>query len=114
MSGGKSGSGEFSGLLRENIRIERPSMQRDASGSAGLARDVIGTFRAAAEPMGTGEEAMSESRTAMPRWGFMLRQTDMILPGDYLFWAGRKMHVRSVAADHRFIPKTLLQAEETG
>ena len=44
-------SGEFSGLLRENIRIERASAQRDAAGSASDTRDVIGHFRAAAEPM---------------------------------------------------------------
>ncbi|MGI9362846.1 MAG: head-tail adaptor protein [Parasphingorhabdus sp.] len=107
-------SGEFSGLLRENIRIERPSTQRDAAGSASGARDVIGNFRAAAEPMGTGDEAQGESRSALPRWSFTLRQTEMVLPGDHLFWAGREMRVRNVTGDHRFIPKTMLQAEEIG
>ncbi|HEY9092176.1 head-tail adaptor protein [Parasphingorhabdus sp.] len=107
-------SGEFSGLLRENIRIERAGAQRDTAGSANEARDVIGHFRAAAEPMGTGEEAQGESRSALPRWGFTLRWTDLVLPGDYLFWAGREMRVRSVSGDHRFIPKTLLHAEEIG
>ena len=107
-------SGEFSGLLRENIRIERASAQRDAAGSASDTRDVIGHFRAAAEPMGTGDEAQGESRSALPRWGFALRQTELVLPGDYLFWAGREMRVRSVIGDHRFIPKTMLQAEEIG
>ena len=107
-------SGEFSGLLRENIRIERAGAQRDAAGSASGARDVIGNFRAAAEPMAVGEEAQGESRSALPRWSFTLRQTELVVPGDYLFWSGREMRVRSVTGDHRFIPKTMLQAEEIG
>lgn len=104
--------GEFSGLLREYVRIERTLAQRDAGGSATDQMEVIGDFRAAAKPLDTGDEALGESRSALPRWGFTLRQTDLILPGDHLFWAGREMRVRSVSSDHRFIPKTMLQAEE--
>lgn len=106
-----SGS-EFSGLLREHIRIERLSSQRDGTGSATDQSDVIGDFRAAAEPVGTGDEALAGSRSAKPRWRFTLRQTDAIRPGDDLIWAGREMVVRAVSADHRFIPKTFLEAEE--
>ena len=105
-------AGEFSGLLREDVRIERPSAQRDAAGSAAHQMELIGNFRAAAEPMGNGDESLGESRSALQLWSFTLRQTALILPGDHLLWAGREMRVRSVSADHRFIPKTMLQAEE--
>ena len=103
---------EFSGLLRETIRIERRSAQRDAIGSATDQSELVGDFWAAAEPMGSGDEALSESRSALPRWRFTLRETKLIFPGDILVWGERKMVVRSVSADHRFIPKTILQAED--
>lgn len=112
MSGPKFSRAEFSGLLCEHIRIERSSAQRDAAGSATGQVALIGDFRAAAEPLGTGDEALAGSRSALPRWRFTLRQTDAIHPGDTLIWAGYEMVVRAVSADHRFIPKTFLQAEE--
>lgn len=103
---------EFSGLLREHIRIERQQSQRDTIGSATDQNQIIGEYWAAAEPVGTGDTISAESRSALPRWRFTLRQTDAIAPGDRLFWGGREMVVRTISADHRFIPKTLLQAEE--
>lgn len=103
---------EFSGLLRERIRIERRLSQRDAIGSATDQSELIGDFWAAAEPLGTGDEALAQSRSALPRWRFTLRAAALISPGDHLLWSGRVMVVRSVTADHRFIPKTILQAQE--
>ncbi|QTD57559.1 phage head completion protein [Parasphingorhabdus cellanae] len=103
---------EFSGLLRERISIARPSSQRDAIGSATNQSVPIGEFWASAEPLGTGLEALGNSRSALPRWRFTLRQTDAIRVGDHLAWGDRKMVVGSVSADHRFIPKTILKAEE--
>ncbi|MEP2103215.1 MAG: head-tail adaptor protein [Parasphingorhabdus sp.] len=112
MSGSKFLGREFSGLLHERIRIERQSSQRDAIGSAVDQSQWIGDFWAAAEPIGMGNEMQAESRSALPRWRFILRQTDAIRPGDDLNWGDRKMVVRTVSADHRFIPKTMLEAEE--
>ncbi|GAB5483020.1 MAG: hypothetical protein Pars92KO_27770 [Parasphingorhabdus sp.] len=112
MSGPETGWLEFSGLLREQIHIERQSSERDSAGSAIEQNDPVGAFRAAAEPLGTGDEAHAGSRSAMPRWRFILRQTNAVRPGDILIWAGREMVVRSVSSDHRFIPRTFLQAEE--
>ncbi len=112
MSGPEISRPEFSGLLREHIRIERQSPQRDGAGSATDQSELVGDFRAAAEPAGTGGEALAGSRSALPRWRFTLRQTDAIRPGDELIWAGRAMVVRAVSADHRFIPRSFLEAEE--
>ncbi len=112
MSGPETGSLEFSGLLRELIHIERQSSQRDAAGSAMDQNEPVGDFRAAAAPLGTGDASVADSRSALPRWRFTLRQTNAVRPGDILTWAGREMVVQSVAADHRFIPRTYLQAEE--
>lgn len=106
-----SGS-EFSGLLRERIRIERRSVQRDTIGSATDQSEWVGDFWAAEEPLGTGDEALAQSRSALPRWRFTLRQTEAIYVGDHFVWAGRAMVVRTISADHRFIPKTMLEAEE--
>ncbi len=103
---------EFSGLLRERIRIMRQSAQRDAIGSATGQNEWVGDFWAAAEPLGTGAEALAESRSALPRWRFTLRQIDSVNVGDHLAWGKREMVVRTVSVDHRFIPKTMLEAEE--
>ncbi|WP_422344865.1 phage head completion protein [Parasphingorhabdus sp.] len=112
MSGSNFGGGEFSGLLRERIHIARRSAQRDAIGSATDQSEIVGDFWAAAEPLGSGSEALAESRSALPRWRFTMRQTEAIRPGDHLKWGDRNMVVRTVSADHRFIPKTMLEAEE--
>ncbi len=112
MTVSKTVGSEFSGLLRELIHIERQSSQRDAAGSAIDQNDPIGDFLASAEPLDFGDEAVAGSRSALPRWRFTLRQTNAIRPGDRLIWSDREMVVQSVAADHRFIPRTFLQAEE--
>ncbi|GAA0488376.1 hypothetical protein GCM10009096_34120 [Parasphingorhabdus litoris] len=103
---------EFAGDLRERIRIERQSAARDALGSAVDQREHIGAFWAAAQPMGVGDEALANSRSALPRWRFTMRQTNAVRPGDHLIWNQRNMIVQSVSADHRLIPRTFLQAEE--
>ncbi|VAW05754.1 hypothetical protein MNBD_ALPHA04-1692 [hydrothermal vent metagenome] len=103
---------EFSGNLRERIRIERQAADRDALGSASEQSILIGEFWAAAKTVGTGSGAEAESRSALPRWRFTLRQTDLILPGDKIAWGNRKMMIRSVSLEHRPTPKTILLAEE--
>ncbi len=103
---------EFSGNLRERIRIDRQSADRDTLGSASDETILIGEFWAAAETVGVGSGAEAESRSALPRWQFTLRQTDLILPGDKIAWGDRKMVIRSVSLEHRPTPKTILSAEE--
>ena len=103
---------EFAGHLRERITIERQSESRDGLGSAVSQFDTIGQYWAAAEPLRGGDEGEAESRSAMPRWRFTLRETQAIKPGDRLNWNGRAMTVDSVILEHRLIPKTILHAEE--
>ncbi|MEP3224897.1 MAG: hypothetical protein ABJO01_02895 [Parasphingorhabdus sp.] len=103
---------ELSGLLREIIVISRQSDGRDLLASASTQTQIIGSFRAAAQPLPPGEDSVANSHSALPRWRFVLRQTDRIEPGDLLTWGRRVMTVRSVQSDHRFIPRTFLQAEE--
>jgi head-tail adaptor len=103
---------EFSGILRERIMIERQAAGRDALGSAEAQFDTIGEFWAAAEAMHSGNASEAESRSAMPRWRFILRETQTIRPGDRLLWSGRVMTINSVVLEHRLIPKTILQAVE--
>ena len=67
---------------------------------------------AAAEALHGGTPSEAESRSAMPRWRFILRETRAIKPGDRLVWGERMMTISSVILEHRLIPKTILQAEE--
>ncbi|AMO72780.1 head-tail adaptor protein [Sphingorhabdus sp. M41] len=103
---------EFSGILRERISIERQSVGRDALGSAEPQYLTVGVFWAAAEALHGATTSEAESRSAMPRWRFTLRETQVIRPGDRLVWGDRIMTVSSVILEHRLIPKTILQAEE--
>lgn len=103
---------EFSGILRERISIERQSAGRDVLGSAEPQYTTIGVFWAAAEALHSGSDGEAESRSAMPRWRFILRETQAIKPGDRLVWGDRIMTISSVILEHRLIPKTILQAEE--
>ena len=104
---------EFSGVLRERIVIERQSAGRDALGSAEAQFDTVGEYWAAAEALHGGRESEAESRSALPRWRFVLREKQAIRPGDRLLWTGRVMVIASVVLEHRLIPKTILLAEET-
>ena len=104
---------EFSGVLRERILIERQSAARDALGSAEAQFEPVGEFWAAAEALSAGRGEAGESRSALPRWRFVLRETQAIRPGDRLLWTGRVMVIASVVLEHRLIPKTILLAEET-
>ena len=103
---------EFSGILRERIAIERQAAGRDALGSAEAQFYPIGEFWAAADAINSGRGEAGESRSALPRWRFVLRETQAIKPGDRLLWGGRTMVVSSVVLEHRLIPKTILLAEE--
>jgi len=103
---------EFSGTLRECISIERQTAGRDAQASAEPEYLTIGVFRAAAEAMHSGSASEAESRSAMPRWRFILRETQVIKPGDRLVWGDRILTILNVVLEHRLIPKTILQAEE--
>jgi head-tail adaptor len=103
---------EFSGRLRERIAIERQAAERDDSGSAEPLFDGIGQFWAEAEALDSGRRERAGSRSAMPRWRFILRETQAIKPGDRLLWGNRVMTISSVILEHRLIPKTILQAEE--
>ncbi len=103
---------EFSGVLRERITIERQAAGRDALGSAELQFGFVGEFWAAAEVLRSGRVSEAESRSALPRWRFILRETQAIKAGDRLTWGGRVMTITSVILEHRLIPKTILQAEE--
>ena len=104
---------EFSGVLRERIVIERQGAGRDALGSAEQQFDAIGEFWAAAEALSSARAEAGESRSDLPRWRFVLRETQAIRPGDRLLWTGRVMVIASVVLEHRLIPKTILLAEET-
>jgi head-tail adaptor len=92
--------------------IERQSAGRDGLGSAEALFDTVGVFWAAAQALNSGGEAEAESRTALPRWRFYLRETQAIKPGDRLVWGGRTMTISSVVLEYRLIPKTILLAEE--
>ncbi len=105
-------SAEFAGVLRERIRIERPSAAGDSLASGSTETELVGEFWAAIEAQGAGSEATAESRSAMQRWRFILRQTDKILPGDRLIWSERNMLIRTVSEDRRLLPRTILDAEE--
>jgi len=104
---------EFSGILRERISIERQAVGRDMLASAEPQYITVGVFWAAAEAMQTGVASEAESRSALPRWRFSLRETQVIKPGDQLVWGHRIMTVSRVILEHRLVPKTILQAEET-
>ncbi|WP_417593457.1 head-tail adaptor protein [Parasphingorhabdus sp.] len=103
---------EFSGILRERISIERQAPGRDALASAEPQYLTVGVFWAAAEALHGGTTSEAESRSAMPRWRFILRETRAIKPGDQLVWGDHVMTISSVILEHRLIPKTILQAEE--
>lgn len=103
---------EFAGILREYIRVERAISSRDDLGGASSETELVGEFWAAAEAQKPAELSSAESHSAMPRWRFLLRQTDQILPGDTLIWSARKLLIRTVSEDRRLLPKTIVEAEE--
>jgi len=103
---------EFAGALREVIRISRVVFSRDALGAASTKSEMVGDFRAAVAAYRIGAEREAESRSALPRWRFTLRGTDVILPGDDLLWNDRDMVIRTVSVALHPVAKTILVAEE--
>ena len=79
---------EVSGMLRERMSIGRQSLGRDGLGSAEPQYLTVGVFWAAAEALQGGTASEAESRSAMPRWRFTLRETQVIRPGDRLVYLG--------------------------
>lgn len=106
-------NGELAGRLRTRVIIERREDARNAIGAAN--GDWITMRNAWVEiaPESIGPLAVADARAAMERWTVTMR-FEATLPaiGDRILWAGRRLRVRSVAADPRTPDRLSLSTEE--
>ena len=105
-------SGEFSGLLRERVIIERPVDERSPQGTRVAGWVEAGRCLAAVTAEGAGSESEAMALSAMPRFRVMLRPLPHLAIDHRLLWRGRVLAIRQVIDDPRLPDRQILRCEE--
>ena len=103
---------EFSGTLKERIRIERPVAERTESGLKQAGWELFASSLAAIVAEGAGAEAEGQALSSMPRYRVTIRRRDGISVGQRLIWGGRAMLVKQRIDDPALPDRILLKCEE--
>jgi head-tail adaptor len=103
---------EFAGLLKERIRIERPSTERTAMGLQTAGWETVARCLAAIEPEGIGPEAEAQALSAMPRFRVSIRPREGIAIDQRISWGKRMLMVRQLADDPRRRDRIVMRCEE--
>lgn len=105
-------SGEFSGVLRERVSIERARHERDVMAGAMRGYTYDGAAWAAVAPLVPASIAEADALTALPRWQVTMRKREGIDQRTRLVWRGRFLAVRGVMSDPREPAQMILNCEE--
>ena len=105
-------SGEFAGLLRERILIERPSSERTAMGLQVSGWEKVAECLAAIEPEGVGPEAEAQALSAMPRFRVSIRWREGVGIDQRIRWGKRLLMVRQMLDDPRRKERIVMRCEE--
>jgi head-tail adaptor len=105
-------SGEFLGMLRERVTIERRLGNRDALGGASGHYAYEGAAWVAVSPLIPADLAAADSLSAMPRWQVTMRKREGIDLKTRLVWRGRFRGVRGIVSDPRNAAQMVLTCEE--
>ena len=103
---------EFAGLLKERIRIERPSTERTAMGLQTAGWEMVARCLAAIEPEGIGPEAEAQALSAMPRFRVTIRPRDGVAVGQRVSWRGTQMLVRQMLSNPLEPDRLMLRCEQ--
>ncbi|MEO6433414.1 MAG: head-tail adaptor protein [Sphingomicrobium sp.] len=104
--------GEFSGLLRERIVIERPVSLRNAMGLQQPGWEPVCRCLASVTLDSVGAEAEGQSLSAMARFKVLIRWREGIALDQRIQWQGRTLMVRQLRDDPRRRDRILMRCEE--
>jgi len=105
-------SGEFAGLLRERIVIERPTEARNDMGLQEYGWAPVARCLAAVTLEGVGSESEGMALSAMPRFRVIIRRRDGVAIDQRVRWDGRVMMVRQVLDDPIAKDRLTMRCEE--
>jgi SPP1 family predicted phage head-tail adaptor len=106
-------SGEFAGLLRERVVIERPAGEWSPQGSRTSCWEEVARCLASVTPEGAGAQSEAMALSAMPRFQVLIRTREDIAIDQRLRWRGRLLAFRQIVEDPRQRDRQLLRCEET-
>ena len=105
-------SGEFAGMLKERILIERPSSERTAMGLRSAGWETVALCLAAIEPEGVGPEAEAQALSAMPRFRVSIRCREGVAIEQRVRWGNRVLMIRQLLDDPRRMERSVMRCEE--
>lgn len=105
-------SGEFAGMLKERILIERPSSERTAMGLRSAGWETVARCLAAIEPEGVGPEAEAQALSAMPRFRVSIRRREGVAIDQRVRWGSRVLMIRQLLDDPRRKERIVMRCEE--
>lgn len=105
-------SGEFLGMLRERVTIERRLGDRDALGGATGRYAYEGAAWVAVAPLMPADLTDADVLSAMPRWQVTMRKREGIDLRSRLVWRRRFLGVRNIISDPRDPARMVLTCEE--
>lgn len=105
-------SGEFLGMLRKRVTIERRLGNRDALGGATGRYAYEGAAWVFVAPMMPADLTEADVLSAMPRWQVTMRKREGIDLRTRLVWRGRFLGVRNIISDPRDPVRMVLTCEE--
>lgn len=107
---------EFSGRMRERVRIEQRVYDGDGNGGPGNGWESVGTAWAMVEPMArtTGAAVQADTRLTSRTWRVTMRSEYRVLLDMRLVWRGGLLRVSRVEPDPAMPDRTVVLAEEFG
>lgn len=107
---------EFSGRLRERVRIEQRVAGDDGSGGAGDQWRTVGTAWAQVEPISRTASAavQADTRLTARLWRVTIRAEFRALLDMRLVWRGTLLRIAGVEHDPAWPDRAVVLAEELG
>jgi len=105
-------SGEFAGILRERITIERPVSLRNAMGLQEPGWEEVCRCLAAVVLETVGAESEGQALSSMPRYRVTVRRRDGIALDQRVRWNGRSLMIRQLLDDPRARDRIVMRCEE--
>lgn len=107
---------EFSGRMRERVRIEQRIYGADDNGGPGAGWESVGTAWAIVEPMARAAVAavQADTRLTSRTWRVTMRSEYRVLLDMRLVWRGGLLRVSGVEQDPGQPDRVVVVAEEFG
>jgi head-tail adaptor len=107
-----AGMGEFAGMLRERIVIERPVETRTAMGLSAGGWETVVRCLAAIATDGTGAEREGQALSAMPRFRVSVRPREGVAIDQRILWGRRVLMIRQLSNDPQRRDRMVMRCEE--